>query len=356
MRRTLIAVLAIAAMAMVSPAVASGPPVIRKATLTTQSAATGLDGVMRQLLKSADDPAWVGYEVPSLPGRRMYCGDLNRHDCICRLESKHQSYSQTSDDDSAENPTTGAMIVLLRLEDNCVDKICCYSSFCELDAGGLHFYWLDQVRPSESVALLESIIDQSRTLRSDRDVVDEAISAIAFHSDAAAAPALERMVESSRPANVRKPAVFWIGQNGGDRSVETLKRLLADDPDHDVRESAIFALSCCDMPGALEALVHTAREDDDPGIRSNALFWLANKAGAKSENAIADAAKDDPDAHVKEQAVFALSQLPKERGVPLLIDVARTNRSAEIRKNAIFWLGQSDDPRALDFFEELLTR
>ena len=45
-----------------------------------------------------------------------------------------------------------------------------------------------------------------------------------------------------------------------------------------------------------------------------------------------------------------------ERGVPLLIEVARTNRSPKVREQAIFWLGQSGDPRALEFFEEVLTR
>ncbi len=42
--------------------------------------------------------------------------------------------------------------------------------------------------------------------------------------------------------------------------------------------------------------------------------------------------------------------------MPALIAVARTNRDSEIRKKALFWLGQSNDPRALDLFEELLTR
>ena len=57
-----------------------------------------------------------------------------------------------------------------------------------------------------------------------------------------------------------------------------------------------------------------------------------------------------------EAAVFALSQRPREQGVPALITVARTNRDPEIRKKALFWLGQSNDPRALDLFEEVLTR
>ncbi len=42
--------------------------------------------------------------------------------------------------------------------------------------------------------------------------------------------------------------------------------------------------------------------------------------------------------------------------MPLLLQTARTNRNPVVRREAIFWLGQSKDPRALAFFEEVLTR
>ena len=64
----------------------------------------------------------------------------------------------------------------------------------------------------------------------------------------------------------------------------------------------------------------------------------------------------DVDREVREQAVFALSQRPREEAVPALIAVARTNKDPEVRKKALFWLGQSHDPRAIDLFEELLTK
>ena len=65
---------------------------------------------------------------------------------------------------------------------------------------------------------------------------------------------------------------------------------------------------------------------------------------------------NDPETEVKKKAVFALSQLPKDEGVPKLMDVARNNRNPEVRKQAMFWLGQSHDPRALAFFEKILTQ
>lgn len=59
---------------------------------------------------------------------------------------------------------------------------------------------------------------------------------------------------------------------------------------------------------------------------------------------------------MKTKAVFALSQMPKDEGVPKLIEVAQTNKNREVRKQAMFWLGQSNDPRALAFFEQILSQ
>ncbi len=40
--------------------------------------------------------------------------------------------------------------------------------------------------------------------------------------------------------------------------------------------------------------------------------------------------------------------------MPLLIQVARTHSNPAVKKQAMFWLGQSKDPRAVDFFAEVL--
>ena len=97
-----------------------------------------------------------------------------------------------------------------------------------------------------------------------------------------------------------------------------------------------------------------ARTDANPRIRGEALFWLAQKAGQKAAAAITERIEQDPDTEVKKRAVFALSQLPKDEGVPLLINVARTHTNPAVRKQAMFWLGQSKDPRAVEFFAEIL--
>jgi hypothetical protein len=89
--------------------------------------------------------------------------------------------------------------------------------------------------------------------------------------------------------------------------------------------------------------------------RSQAIFWLGQAAGHAVVGALDSIAGDnDTERDVRKQAVFALSQRSSDQSVPALIRIARTSRDPELRKTALFWLGQSEDPRALDLFEEIL--
>jgi HEAT repeat protein len=99
-----------------------------------------------------------------------------------------------------------------------------------------------------------------------------------------------------------------------------------------------------------------ARDGKNAQLRGDALFWVAQRAGAKAMETVTNAIDNDPDTEVKKKAVFALSQMPKDEGVPKMIEVARNNRNPEVRRQAMFWLGQSRDPRALQFFEDILRK
>jgi hypothetical protein len=121
---------------------------------------------------------------------------------------------------------------------------------------------------------------------------------------------------------------------------------------------AIFPATIADSANIWPALLRIARNADLPReTRTQSVFWLGQAAGESATRDLNNIVLDNSiDREVREQAVFALSQRPREEGVPALISVARTNKDPEIRKKALFWLGQSNDPRALDLFEELLTR
>ena len=332
-------------------------PRIENAQAETRSAAGGLSAQVRAVI-SQPGPMWIGYAVPLVEGRHTSCcSNWGSDGGCCRLEGTSHSHSFTTGDGESSVLLEGSrrLVVLLRAERGAVGKIRSFTEECALDAGGLRFVWLTDVKPAESVALLRGYVGTAQE-DSEENIGGSALAAIALHADPAADAALEQMAEPSQPARVRGKAAFWMGVARGRRGYETLKQMLNNDPSEDVQEKVAFALSQSKEPEALDTLIGAARSHRSTDVRGKALFWLGQKAGKKATAAITEAVEDDPELEIKKRAVFALSQLPPEEGVPLLIRVARTHQQPEVRKKAMFWLGQSKDARALAFFEEVLKR
>ncbi len=121
---------------------------------------------------------------------------------------------------------------------------------------------------------------------------------------------------------------------------------------------AVFPVVLADSVTVWPDLLRLARKPDlARDTRNQAIFWLGQAAGTAATRGL-DSLATDPkgDREIRQAAVFALSQRPQSEGVPILIRLARTDRDPQIRRDALFWLGQSNDPRALDLFEELLVR
>ena len=115
---------------------------------------------------------------------------------------------------------------------------------------------------------------------------------------------------------------------------------------------AVLADSVVIWPSLLR-LARTPKVSED--TRSKAVFWLSQAAGDAAGTALDSIVHDDRgDREIRKKAIFALSQRSNDEGVPALIRIARANPDPELRKTALFWLGQSEDPRALDLFEEIL--
>jgi hypothetical protein len=273
---------------------------ITNAKTETRSAAQGLDRELRAAA-AKQGISWVGYRVPMVAGpRQMCCFDtISDNACcgICRLESGSGVSMNTGDSFSrgsriALEPPT-EFLVLARYEAGALTRVRSFTPDCDVDAGGMALVWLNDVKADESVAWLTSLVRATSTSNEYRN-------------------------------RVAKPA--------------------------------LAALAIHDARSALTTLVAIARDDREVKMRSDALFWLSQRAGQEAVATITDAIERDPEVEVKKKAVFALSQLPKDEGVPKLIDIARTHRNAEVRKQAFFWLGQTKDPRAIQFFEEILLK
>ena len=332
----------------------------------TRSAAQGLDREIRAAL-ARGSATWVGYRAPMVAGPRQMCcfdaiSDARACCGICRLEGGSGVSMSTGDDLSPrggrialEPPTE--FLVLARLEANAVVRLRTFTPDCDVDAEGMPVVWLTDVKADDSVAWLATLATSVQEPGERRDrVAKQAISAIALHNTAAADRALESFVAPAQPEWLRSDTAFWLGSARGEPGVRVLTRMIQQDSSDKVRDKAAFGLSVSKAPSALTALIGAAKNDASPRVRGQALFWLAQKAGRDAVAAITEAIERDPETEVKKKAVFAMSQLPKDEGVPRLIQIARTNRNPEVRKQAMFWLGQSKDPRAVQFFEEILLK
>ena len=89
--------------------------------------------------------------------------------------------------------------------------------------------------------------------------------------------------------------------------------------------------------------------------RKSALFWLGQEAGEKAATGLSDFVdRDEEELELREHAIFALSQMDTKESVPALIRIARTHESGRLRKSALFWLAQSEDERVIELFAEIL--
>jgi hypothetical protein len=91
-------------------------------------------------------------------------------------------------------------------------------------------------------------------------------------------------------------------------------------------------------------------------VRRQAIFWLGQSAAREATAGLAEIADGDPETELQKAAVFALSQGRDSARVDALVKVARGHRNPEVVGSALFWLAQSEDPRALDLFEDILRK
>lgn len=132
---------------------------------------------------------------------------------------------------------------------------------------------------------------------------------------------------------------------------------LAEHASGKVAREAIVVATLADSSDVSPMLLRVAKDEKrEREVRKNAVFWLGQAVGDAVAPLDGIANDNDEDIEIRKQAVFALSQRPKDEAIPALLKIVHGKSDARVRKQAIFWLGQSGDPRALAYFEDVLTK
>jgi hypothetical protein len=107
-----------------------------------------------------------------------------------------------------------------------------------------------------------------------------------------------------------------------------------------------------DLSSELTSVVQDANVAVD--TRQQALFWLGQTRIPTAD--LSRLYEGLRPAGLREHFVFVMSQRRDDTAIDRLIDIASHDPDRDIRKNAMFWLGQTNNPRAVKYLRDLVTR
>ena len=90
--------------------------------------------------------------------------------------------------------------------------------------------------------------------------------------------------DGRQPLELRKQALFWASQ--ADAPIAELTGLYAATPERALREQLLFVYSQRNEPAAMDRLLAVARSDPDHELRRKALFWLGQSDDARAAKAL----------------------------------------------------------------------
>ena len=263
-----IALAAVWCIGLAGPLLAQQPRVVN-ARLSARPAQPDLARAVTGIVSSQAEPAWIGYFVPVYkPSEPRNDGWSER----CRLEQT------PADRTNAATPVgpiklepSPLLMVLFRVQDRQLQRVRTFSADCELDAGGLPFYWFDNVPPAQSVAYLRTLVTD---LSASKGPSEAALSALAMHNDPSASTALLDMARNGTAPRLRERSLFWVARRAEVKALPVITDAIANDPEVAVKKQAVFALSQLPNGEGIPLLITLSKSTGNPEVRKQAMFWL----------------------------------------------------------------------------------
>ena len=188
------------------------------------------------------------------------------------------------------------------------------------------------------------------------DVKRTALRALAETKSPRAQARLSEVARTDTNPELRKQAIRVLSDRG-EAAVDDLLKLFDSEQVPDVKRAVLHSLSNIKSTRVEDKLFEVARSNDVTDVRRQAIRLLGERVGKRSFEFLSQTAQStDGNVEVQVQAVRAISGRRAEESVPLLIKIAKTHPNQLVRKQAIRSLGESGDPRAVEFFREVLTK
>ncbi len=188
------------------------------------------------------------------------------------------------------------------------------------------------------------------------EVKRAALRSLAETKNPRAQARLNEIARTDPNPELRKTAIRVMSDRG-EAAVDDLLKLYDSEQAPEVKRAVLQTLSDIKSTRVEDKLLAVASGNEAMDVRRQAIRLLGERVSKRSFEFLSQTAQStDGNAEVQVQAVRAISERKAEEAVPLLIKIARTHPNQLVRKQAIRSLGESGDPRAVDFFREVLSK
>ena len=244
-RDRLLALAALVAAALVSPARAAEPTLPR-------------DG-------------WVSWDVPVGDAPAWCCFNSWRGSdaapSTCQLDGHDNGFGTRHDE------RTDTITVYARAQGGKLDRLRVLSANCPVDAKTPIAE--QSVSADESTRWLLAQV-KNDSAQSRNSLADNGLAALSMHRGDLARDGMIALGNTDPRSEVRKKVWFWLAISGAPGTEPAISAAVRKDPDDDVREQAVFALSRLPDERAAKALIATAKDQSlSREQRKRAVFWLA---------------------------------------------------------------------------------
>jgi len=130
-------------------------------------------------------------------------------------------------------------------------------------------FWLGQQHSSENAAFLRGLYAKL----ADQDLKEKVIFSLSqMHEADNTAWLMDIALNEREQIEMRKKALFWAGQTGGD--LTQLSGLYERMQNREMKEQLIFVYSQRHEAAAVDRLIQIAKSEQDKELRKKAIFWL----------------------------------------------------------------------------------
>ena len=180
---------------------------------------------------------------------------------------------------------------------------------------------------------------------------ETAVSLVASQGGTKAMPLLLEVARDQQaPAKLRRIAIHFLGEEGGDAAFDELARLYDAERDKSIKNQLLHAFGDTKSPRGHQKLLAIARNPSEAGESRRAAIHQLGEDSASAYDDLLQIYNADQNLEIRRQLVHAFSDMKDPRAQQKLLGIARgtSNDHIELRRAAIHFLANKEGESHID--------